>query len=64
VVAAAAMKTAAVTAEARTTATAAMALVTITLVALTIAHFVTCNIVANAIARVVAVAIGFVSVQR
>ncbi len=63
-VAAAAMKTAAVTAEARTTATAAMALVTITLVALTIAHFVTCNIVANAIARVVAVAIGFVSVQR
>jgi hypothetical protein len=36
-------------AEARTTAMAATALVMIALVALPIAHFVTCNIIANAI---------------
>jgi hypothetical protein len=64
VVAAAAMKTAAVTAEARTTAMVATALVTIVLVALAIAHFVTRNVVANAIAHVVAVAIAFVSMQQ
>jgi hypothetical protein len=62
VVAAAAMKTASTTAEARMTATVAMALMTITLVALTIAYFVTRNVFANAIARVVAVAIAFGSV--
>jgi hypothetical protein len=39
-------------------------LVTIALVALAIAHFVTRNVVANTIARVVAVAIAFVSVRR
>ncbi len=62
-VAAAAIKMAAVTAEARMTATAAMALVTIPLVALAIAHFLTRNILANTIACVVTVAIAFVSVQ-
>ncbi len=45
-------------------ATASTALVMIALVALAIAHFVTRNVVANATARVVAVAIAFVSVQR
>jgi hypothetical protein len=43
---------------------AAMALVKIALVAIAITHFVTRNVVANAIARVVAVAITFVSVQQ
>jgi hypothetical protein len=33
----------------------------VNLVALAIAHFVTCNVVANTIARVVAIAIAFVS---
>ena len=66
-VAAAAFKTAAATVEARMTATAATAataattLVLIALVALAIAHFVTHNVFANAIVRVVAVAIAFVS---
>jgi hypothetical protein len=46
------------------TAMAATALVTIALVALAITHFVTCNVIANAIARVVGIAIAFVSVQR
>ncbi len=61
---AAAMTMAAVKVEARTMATAATALVRIVLVALDIAHFVTCHIVANAIARVVAIAIAFVNVQQ
>ncbi len=39
-------------------------MVTIALVHLAIAHFVTRNAIANAIARVVAVAISFVSVQQ
>jgi hypothetical protein len=64
VVAAAAMKISAATAEARTMATAATTLVTIALVALAIDHFVTRKVVANAIARVVAVAIAFVSMQQ
>jgi hypothetical protein len=58
------MKTAAATAEGRTTATAAMALVTIALVTLTIANFVTRHVVANAIIRVVAIVISFVSMQQ
>jgi hypothetical protein len=41
-----------------------MALVTIALVALAITHFITHNIVANAIAHVFVVAIAFVSVQQ
>ncbi len=45
-------------------AAAATVLVTIPLVALTIAHFITRHIVANAIIRVVAVTIAFVSVQQ
>jgi hypothetical protein len=57
------MKTAAATAEARTAATEATALVTIALVALAITHFVTCHFVANTIARVLAIAIAFVSIQ-
>ncbi len=60
------MKTAATTVEARTKATVAMAataMVTIALVTLAIAHFVSCHVVANAIARVVAIAITFVSMQ-
>ncbi len=64
VVSAAAMKKAAVTAEARTMATAMAALVLITLVALAIAHFVTRNVVAHAITRVLAVVIAFVSMQQ
>jgi hypothetical protein len=56
------MKMTAVTVEARTTAMAAMVLVTIALVALAIAHFVTCNVIANASTRVVNAAITFVSV--
>jgi hypothetical protein len=48
----------------RTMATVATALVTITLVALTIVPFITRHVVANAIARVVGVAIAFVSVQQ
>jgi hypothetical protein len=43
---------------------AATALVTIAFVALAIAHFVTRNVVANAIARVVAITIPFVSMQQ
>jgi hypothetical protein len=35
----------------------------VNLVALAITHFVTCNVNANTIARVVAIAIAFVSVQ-
>jgi hypothetical protein len=58
------MKMAATTVEARTMARAATALVTISLVALTIAHFVTCNVVANAIACVVSIAVAFVSMQQ
>ncbi len=61
VVAAAAMKMAATTVEARKTVTVPTALVTIALVALAIAHFVSCNVVANAITHVVAIAIAFVS---
>ncbi len=49
------MKMAVLTAEARTTATAAMALVMIARVTLTIAHFVTRHVIANAIAHVVAI---------
>jgi hypothetical protein len=41
----------------------AIALVTIALVALAIAHFITCNFVANAITRVLTIAITFVSMQ-
>ncbi len=52
------------TTEARMMATATKALVMIALVALPIAHFVSRNVVANAIACVVAVAIAFVSVQQ
>ncbi len=58
------IKMAMVTVEAKTTVAAATALVTISLVGPTITLFVTCNIVANAIARVVAIAITFVSVQQ
>jgi hypothetical protein len=61
------MKTAAPTVEARTKATAAMAataLVMIALVTLTIAHFFARNVVANAIAHVVAIAITFVIMQQ
>jgi hypothetical protein len=61
---AAVMKTTAVTAEARTTAMAAKALVMIALAALTIAHFVSRNTVANAIACVVDIAIAFVRVRQ
>jgi hypothetical protein len=60
------MKMAAVTVEARTpapAATAATALVTIALVTLAIAPFVARHVVANAIARFVAIAITFVSMQ-
>jgi hypothetical protein len=45
------------------TAMVATTLVMIALVALTIAHFVTRNITANAIACVVSIAIAFVRVQ-
>ncbi len=58
------MKKAAATAEARMTVTAAKALVTIALAALGITHFVSHNVVANANACDVAVAIPFVSVQQ
>jgi hypothetical protein len=58
------MTMAAMTAEARMTTTAATTLVTIALVALAIAHFVTRHIFANAISRVVAITIIFVSVQQ
>ncbi len=54
------MKTTATTAEARTTATAPMVLVTIPLAAIDIALFVATNLVADAIACVVAIAITFV----
>jgi hypothetical protein len=64
VVAAAAMKMAATTVEARMMVTVPTALVTIALVALAIAHFVTRNIVANAITHVVAIAIKFISMQQ
>jgi hypothetical protein len=57
------MKTAAATVEARTKATVATALVTIALITLAITHFFACHVVANAIARVVAIAITFVSIQ-
>ncbi len=57
------MKTAAATAEARTMATAATALVMIAFVTFVITHFVTRNVVANPIACVVTMAIAFVSVQ-
>jgi hypothetical protein len=63
-VAAAAMKTAAATAEERTTAMAATALVMIALVTLAIVHFITCHVFANAIACVVTIAIAFVSMQQ
>ncbi len=59
---AAAIKMAAVTAEARTMATVAKASVMIALAALAISHFVSRNVVANAIACFVAVAIVFVCV--
>ncbi len=59
-----AIKMAAAIAEARTMATAAKALVTIALATLAIAHFISRNVVANAIACVVAVPIAFVSVQQ
>jgi hypothetical protein len=57
------MTVAAATAEVRTTGMAAMALVMIALVALTITHFVTCNFVANAIACFVPVAIASISMR-
>ncbi len=38
--------------------------VMIALVALAVAHFVTCHVIANTIARVVANAVAFVSVQQ
>jgi hypothetical protein len=57
------MNIAAAIAEVRMTAMVATTLVTIALVALTISHFVTRNIVANAITCVVAVAIAFGSMQ-
>jgi hypothetical protein len=63
-VVAAAMKMAVASAEATKAAMEAMALVMITLVTLAIAHFFTRNVVANAIARVVAVAIAFFSMQQ
>ncbi len=63
-VSAAAMKMAAATAEVRTMVTAAMALMTITFVALAITHFITHDVVANAIALVVAIAIAFISMQQ
>ncbi len=59
----AAMKTAAMTVEARTKATTAMALVKIALDTLNIAHFVARHVIANAITHVVAIAIAFVSMQ-
>ncbi len=62
-VAAAAMKTAAVTVEERMAATVPTALVTIALATLTIAFFVTRHVIANAIACFVTGAIPFVSVQ-
>jgi hypothetical protein len=46
----------------RTMATSATALVTISLVALAITHFVTCHVISNTIACVVTIAITFVSV--
>jgi hypothetical protein len=60
VVVAAAMKTAAATAEARTMATAATALMMIALATLAIALFIARHVVANAITCVVAFAIAFV----
>jgi hypothetical protein len=60
--AAAAIMTAAMTAEMRTTVTAATALVMIDLVALAIAQFVTRHIVATTITLVFIIAIAFVSV--
>ncbi len=50
------------TVEARATSMATMVLVTIALIALAIAIFFTCNIIANATAPVVDVANAFVSV--
>jgi hypothetical protein len=64
VVAAAAIKTAAATVEAKMRATAAVALVMIALAALTIAFFVAHHVIANTIACVVPIAIAFVSVQQ
>jgi hypothetical protein len=55
------MKSAATTVEARTMVTVPTALVTIALLALAIAPFVTRNVIANAITHVVAIAIAFVS---
>jgi hypothetical protein len=63
VVAAAAFKMVAVTAEVRTTAMAAMALVMITLIALAVAPFITRIFLANAIACIDAIAIAFISLQ-
>jgi hypothetical protein len=57
------MKTAAMTVEVRNKAMASTVLVTIALVTLVIAHFVARHVVANATARVVAIAIAFVSMQ-
>ncbi len=57
------MKTAAMTAEARTTAMAPMALVMIALATINNALFVARHLVAYAIACVVAIAIAFVSGQ-
>jgi hypothetical protein len=57
------MKTAATTVEARMTALVPTALVTIALVALPIAHFVTRNVIATTITHVVAIAITFVSMH-
>jgi hypothetical protein len=58
------MKTAAATVEVRTKATAATALVTIALVTLAISHFVARHLFANAITRVVAIAIAFVGMRQ
>ncbi len=57
------MKTAAMTAEVRTTKAVPMALATIAVVALAISHFVFRNVVANTITHVVPIAIAFVSMQ-
>ncbi len=57
------MKTAAGTAEMRTTAIAPRALVTIALATIDTALFVACHLVAYTIAHVVAIAIAFVGGQ-
>ncbi len=55
------MKMAVARVEARTTATAATVLVPIAFATLAIARFITHHVIANAISRVVAIAIAFLS---